>query len=744
MSIYRQPSVRRRVASMLAGAASLSFLATAAVAQDADSGTAAASDSDIIVTAQKREQSAQDVGITLNVFSGDTLIRQGVVSAPDIAKLTPGVGVSGSFAGQNVTFSVRGVTQQDFQAHAESPVAVYIDEGYLAANNAAGIGLLDIERVEVLKGPQGTLFGRNATGGLVSITTRKPTEELSINARLGYGSYNDVRAELALGGALGENVQARVAAMYQRNDGWMDNISPTGGDLGGKETLSVRGHLAVQPSDSVDLLLTGYYSDVRLSWGAYSALSTRSTLTNGLPNAIVVDDPTLFGEPPSNFRDLEVDANNAQSDGAFNRIGGATFRASIDLGGGAELTSITDYKVLRYFLKLDSDATAIDFLDSLTKARVENWSEELRLYKDFGGARLTAGLYYLHIDARTTDLQRLFGLGGVQVSSPFALETDSYSGFLQGEVDIASQVTLVGGFRATREEKDYRYDGFVQTLDGDPIVLGRTYRGASSQWLYSWKGQLEYRPSRDLLLFAGYSRGTKAGSFNAPFAGGATPIDAEVPYKPEKLDSFEVGFKSTLMDGLATFNGSAFYYDYTDYQAFKFVNFSTVVTNNAATIKGAEVELNVRPFTGLELMTGISYVDAVVKDVPISNALGSAVVDRRPPFTSKWQANASIRYAFPLASGEASLQGDAQYRSTFFFSLTNFDATRVKGYTLLNARVAWTTPDERWELAAFGKNLSDERYRTVGFEASDFGGFTQVGYGEPRWFGVSVSYRLDR
>ncbi len=252
----------------------------------------------------------------------------------------------------------------------------------------------------------------------------------------------------------------------------MDNLSPQGGDLGGKETISTRAHLSIQPSDNVDLLLTGYYSDVRVSWGPYSALSTRSTLVGGIPNAVIVNEPTLFGEPPSNFKDLEVDANSAQSDGGFNRIYGGTFRANFDLDGDAELTSISDYKVLKYFLLLDSDATGIDFLDSITTARVENWSEELRLFKDFGAARLTAGLYYLHIDARTTDLQRLFGLGGVQVSSPFALKTDSYSGFVQGEIDIAPQIMLVGGFRATREKKDYRYDGFVTTLDGRSHCAG--------------------------------------------------------------------------------------------------------------------------------------------------------------------------------------------------------------------------------------------------------------------------------
>jgi iron complex outermembrane receptor protein len=712
--------------------------ATPAVAQEAPPKEAQVDE--IVVTAQKREQSAQDVGITLNAYSGEQLIKAGVVSAPDIARLTPGVGISGSFAGQNVTYSIRGVTQQDFQAHAEGPVAVYIDEGYLAANNAAGIGLFDIERVEILKGPQGTLFGRNATGGLVSITTKKPTKSLSADASLSYGSYNNLRAEAAIGGPLSDNMQLRIAGLYDRNDGWVDNLSPTGGDLGGKETFAARAHLAVQPSSNVDLLFTGYFSDVRQSWGPYFALSTRSTASNGIPNAIIVQQPTLFGEPASNGQDLEVAANSAQSKGAFNKVAGGTFRASFDLGG-TDLTAITDYKVLKYKLLLDDDATEALFLNTTTTARVENFTQELRLYHDFHGARLTAGLYYLNIDASQVDLQRLFGLGGVQVESPFRLKTNSYSAFAQGEVDVTSGVTLIGGFRATREEKSFKYNAFVQNTDGTPIVDGRSYSGSSGQWLYSWKAQAEFRPVDRVLLYAGYSRGTKAGSFNAPFAGGATPADPDVPYKAEKLDSFEIGAKTTLAEHV-TLNASVFHYIYKDYQAFKFVNFSTVVANNPARETGAEIELNVRPIAGLELMGSVSYVDAKVRNVAVANSLAATVLDRKPPFTSKWQAVASARYEVPLASGTLALQGDVQYRSNFFFSLTNFDATRVPGYALLNARIAWTTSDDQWEFAVFGKNLGDERYRTVGFEASDFGGFTQVGYGEPRWLGASIRYKL--
>lgn len=698
----------------------------------------------IVVTAQKRSQAAQDVGISLNAYSGETLAKQGAITMTDIARLSPGVGTSGSFAGQNITYSIRGVAQQDFQPHSESPVAVYIDEGYVAANNAAGIGILDIERVEILKGPQGTLFGRNATGGLVNIVTKKPTKEMSVSAQLTYGSYNDIRFEAGLGGPVSDNVQVRAAGAYQHTDGWVKNISPTGGRLGGKESIALRGQLALQPSEGVDLLLTGYYSNIDQSWAPYFMISTRSTLQSGIPNSVIVQTASGLGDQPSDIKGRTVDSNHAVSRGAYNQISGGTFKATADLGF-ADFISVSDYKVVKYKALLDDDASPSDLLDTIITARVKNYSEEARLEKRIGDMTLTGGVYYLHIDSQTVDLERLFApLGNLQVSSPFRLITNSYSAFAQAEVKVAPQFTLIGGFRATREKKSFNYDAFAQTLGGAPLALARSYDGKSAQWLYSWKAQAEYRPNSSILLYAGYNRGVKAGSFNAPFAGGGTPPDSEVPYKQEKLDAFELGAKTTFLNGLGTLNGSVFYYDYTDYQSFKFVNFASVVANNPATIKGAEIDLHLRPATGFELSAGMSYVDATVKNVIVSNALGAAVLSRKPPYTSKWQGNIAANYAIPLAGGELNLNANAQYRSSFFFSLTNFDATKVKSYALVGARVSWTTPDEAWDFAILGKNLLDKRYKTVGFDLSDFGGLSQVGIGEPRWIGGSITYRLGR
>ncbi len=703
---------------------------------------------EVIVTAQKRAQSADDVAITLTAISGDTIDRLGLETAPDIALVTPGVNLAGSFAGQSTTFAIRGVTQQDFAFQAEPPVAVYMDEGYLAANNAAGVGLFDLERVEVLKGPQGTLFGRNATGGLVSISSRKPTEETEGYLRAGYGSYDSVKVEAAIGGALSDNVQGRIAGIFDTQNGWVKNLHPVGEDLGGHETYGVRAHLAFQPNEDIDILLTGSYNDVDQSWGPYLSYPTMSVIgADGIPDSVDTGlpdvAPVFASSPRSNVNDLEINANQARNDGGYYRVGGATARIDIDLDW-AELTSVTDFHRTTFRLILDNDAGPNDTITSDSKARIETVSQELRLYMESERSRLTTGFYYLSLEANEHQAyQELYTLGGITTNAPTQLDTDSYSLFGQMEYDISEQVTLVGGFRATREEKDYVYRADVLSLPPDYALLVpglRTYEDARGDWLYTWKLQAEFRPNDDMLLYAGYNRGTKAGSYNAPFAGGATPPDNEVPYDEEKLDAFELGAKLTLMNGRAQLNGSVFYYDYEDYQSFKFENFATVTTNNEADAIGGEIVLNFSPTDMTDIRIGVAYTDFEIKDVLVSNAAGAAIADRKPPFNSEWTVFAVARQSFPLANGRLTIQGDIQHNSDFYFSVSNFSSTYSDDHTLLGARVSWLSADEHWEVAFYGKNLTDERHRTVGFDASDFVGWTEAGYNRPRWFGGSISY----
>ena len=214
---------------------------------------------EVVVTAQKREQNAQNVGISLAAYSAKDLAAAGVKNLTDVAHLTPGLGLSGAFAGQNASISIRGVTQQDFNAISEGPNAVYIDGGYVGINNVASVGLFDIDRVEVLKGPQGTLFGRNATGGVLSITTNAPSATPGGYAEYSYGSYNSNRFDGAVTGPLlGDTLTGRLAVMYDHNGAYVTNLAPTGGNLGGTTNWGARAEIDFKPTGDLDVLFTGF------------------------------------------------------------------------------------------------------------------------------------------------------------------------------------------------------------------------------------------------------------------------------------------------------------------------------------------------------------------------------------------------------------------------------------------------------------------------------------------------------
>lgn len=727
------------------GVAMAAFAAAApGLAQEAatDAVPAAVEDGDIIVTAQKRAQSLQDVGITISAFSGEDLSVAGVSDAVGLATITPALSLAGSYSGQSLTFAIRGVTQQDFSGHAEAPTAIYADDAYLAYNNAAGVGLFDIERVEVLKGPQGTLFGRNATGGLVHVISRKPTRDANGYVTLGYGSYDEARIEAAVGGPISDNLMFRIAGMGEQNDWYVKNISPTGENLGANERFAFRGHLLAEAGEDVEILLTGYTSRSKFSWAPYYSSSTREVFNGGgqVIDSIIVDQPTLIGTVPTVGGSRKINANNARDSGGINRLTGGT--AKITWDAGIEITSVTDYKEARTRLSFDGEASEVSFLDDTTDTEVRNFSQEFRLFKDLGSLRWYAGAYYLHIESEIQDDVTIAPLGAY-LRQAYGMETDSYSGFTQVEFDISPTVTAIGGVRVAREKKDYFYTSTLfatATPDGGqgPLIgpARPSFFGKSSDTLVTAKAQLEFRPNDDLLIYAGWNRGSKSGSFNAPYAGSFAYPNDEMPYDPEKLDAYEIGTKLDLMDRKLRLNGAVFYYDYTDYQSFKFIGLSNQVTNNKAEIYGGEIEITATPAEGLTIELAGSHVIGKVYDVSIG---GLIFPTNRPPFTSKWQGTAAVTYEFPFAGGALSVRGDVSYRSSFFYSVTNFSSTYVDGYALVGANVAWTSGDRLWRVSGRVTNLADERYSTVGFDLSSLCGCSQVGWGEPRWFSATIT-----
>jgi len=737
---------------------------------------------EVIVTAQKREQSLGDVGIAVTAFSGEQMKALGLESSTELIAFTPGVSLAGDIGGQRAIFNIRGVVQNDYADLAEAPVAVYVDGGYLASTQAQTFGLFDIDRVEILKGPQGTLFGRNATGGLVNTITARPTEEFVGYSEFTAASFEQYRLETALSGALGEGVRGRLSMMANRQGEILENIyndgaepDSRGGSVGGGEdgynddTRALRGQLAFDVGGAGSLLLSANWADTTKSEGPYQFVNTtevKDAAGNVIDVIYAADDPmgcdtiqmdacvdgNFNGDPyrpvqggdfNGNF-DPDGSGEKVNKDFAFsdqNRIKSrglaATFSYDFD---GFEFVSITDAKSFSRTIGLDSDQTASPELIFQSDGDIEQFSEELRLQGTTGSMQWVGGLYYLSID--TDYIQGLAGsptagfLGGEERNTVAELETDSYSVFGQVDYSLTESLVLVAGARLIQEDKHMtghvyqnpNLDDRTIEVDAGTASL-EDFDEDNNQDLWSAKLQLEYSPTDASLYYIGVNRGVKAGSFNAPLSGGFSEYD------PEELVAYELGSKLSFMDGTARLNTSLFHYDYADYQSFSWVNNAGLVFNEEAKFSGAEVELFLTPTDALDVMVGVSYTDATVEDLEVASGY---FADTRPPYTPEWQASGLVRYTWDLAAGSLAAQLAGSYQSESYHNARNFTAHRIESHFKADAQLAWRDDQEKWSIIGYVDNLTDSDHEMIGFDVSGFYGTSQISYAKPRTYGVTL------
>jgi iron complex outermembrane receptor protein len=779
------------------------LISQAALAQDV---AAEPESGDIVVTAQRRAQSLQDVGIAVAAFGGQELKTMGATSSLEIARLTPGVHISGNVGGQNSQFTIRGVTQNDFNDAIEAPVAVYIDDGYIPNMQGQTFGLFDLERVEVLKGPQGTLFGRNATGGLVHYVVKKPSKSLEATIDGTYGRFNQVKLEGAVGGPITETVSGRVSMFFNRHDPIWKNIYPKGaaGDtavnLGGTvnpccqdewndNTLAGRAQLQYDAGERLKIRLVGAAARQHLSSGPYTSIATvpvvdaQGRVVNSIyagPNetrpAIDTSGNPFYGFASSGapntrapgadwFGFIAPDAGQrliskdfARSD--LNRTESWNGALHLDYEfDNATLVSVTDYKKFTKNFAMDVDASSTSLVEYGTKADTQSITQELRLTGNTDKLNWTVGAYYLDIDAQSSNgfmapaysiFSGIFGATatGIDLVNDFRLKTQSGSLFGQLEYKFAPKWTVILGGRLIREHQNYHFESNAMA-DADPFridtgtplfALQPTFNDKRTKTLWAGKFQVEYRPNSDVLLYAGINRGVKGGSYNAKLPDGTPPLEAsQIPYKPEVLLSYEGGFKLTFLNGKGTFNASAYYYDYSDYQAFTFSNVSGFVQNRDGRTYGMEADVTLRPADGLQMGLAVSAFNARVKNVQIAPDVFKTV---RPTFAPQTQLSGRISYQLPMdvAGGALTIGGDGSYSSGFYHNIRNFDSNWLKGYTLFNARVGWVDATESYRLTLFVNNLTDKTYKTVGYDLSSLCGCNEESYGRPRWWGITAGY----
>ena len=693
---------------------------------------------EIVVTAQKRAQRLQDVGIAVTALGGDKLATLAHQNFAAIANLAPSVQVQ-EFTPAVTILNIRGVATADFNYHQESPIAFYNDEVYISSTGAIEGQLFDVKQEEILRGPQGTLFGRNATGGLVQMTTQKPTSDFEAGVGLTAGSYGQISSDAFVSGPLSDRVRGRLAFSSNKNDGYMHN------DLLGKDSMSerfyaVRGIIDADVGSDGKLLvkLEGFRNDHQSTNG--TTVSPSAPNTQGLG--------VLTGPVPDPF------ANDGEFIGVLDRTYyAATIRYDQDLHWGT-LTSLTNFQKLNFKYSEDYDATADQNLEAAnTAAELYQGSQEFRLAGKTDRLNWIVGVYGLNIHIHVPEYTFFFGstLFGIPPSNtPFSQDTKSVAVFGQIEYKFTPVFTGIVGLRWNSDWKKFylHYDGLDQFFA--PLVMDinpTTAPGVADRQFanYSGKVELDAHLDRDTLLYVSLNRGTKSGGFSIPVLfpldGSFAPDVSRLVFNQEELINYEGGFKLSFLDSKVTFNGSAFHYDYRNYQGFTYVNGAVLVVNMPANITGYELEVTARPIPELQVSAFASnLLQAVAHHVNINGL----VTDTRMLQTPKWSLGASLAYTQTLGNvGSLQFATDwkyntGQYEDTFN-APANYDPQRIVG----NLRLTFTPPSGRWDAAFFVNNVTDKHYRIYGVDDSSIG-FEQSNFAPPRWFGGTFTYRFGK
>jgi iron complex outermembrane receptor protein len=749
-------------------------LATAADAQESGNARSADSLQEIVVTAQKREQDIQSVGISIAAFSGEKLKQLGIDATTELGSQTPGLMVADYNNPATTTFSVRGVSQIDFADHEESPVAVFVDGAYVPYLSGVGMSMYDLERVEVLRGPQGTLFGRNATGGAVQLITAKPGRDFDAYVDVTGGQYGLVETTAAVGGPLGDNVQGRVAISTTKHDGIV--VNDAGPDKGDADSKNIRVQLKFQPSDVTDVLLSLHGSRDRETSVPYVPIPIYIDAKTGLS---VAGNPALHDQFCQSYFGTMGMANSVgclasvpytgnpyriseNQDGVGYRRDDVGTTATVNWNlGTASLTSVSNYEHFKKnYGPEDDDGTPADSFSFGQTVRAWNASQEFRLAGSNDRDRWVGGLYYLLIDGDYGILTSIYqeappaGLGLV-VDNKYSLRDNTWSVFGQNEFDVRPDLTLTTGLRWTQDRKRFAlYTGCngpgcdAFGYDSPDIVQGTGYndsvagaRTLRDRGNWSGKLQLDWRPRDQALIYAGVTRGTKAGGYNAQSTATWT-VQQEI-FNDEVLTNYEAGFKTTELNDRLRINGSAFYYHYQNLQVFSQAGASVFTFNTDAAVHGAELEVSATPVHGMEVDLGVSWLNSLSAPIENVNPLtGDPRFARQQlPFSPPFSVNALIRQEWSVFSGKLSLQADAKWLDKHKVELLDDPALEVAPYAVANLRAGYETPDRHWHVALFLNNVFGNVHLINGTPVGSVDGSVLGIYGPPRWFGGTVGYR---
>ena len=723
--------------SAVALTAALAWSPTAALAQDGAGNTR--SDDEIVVTAQRRDEKSLDVPVTVTSLSASALETANVQSLSDIAKITPGLRFD--FASGYSQPTIRGVGTAVVSSGAVGNVGIYIDGFYSPNPIATDLQLLKTRSVQVLKGPQGTLFGRNTTGGAILVQTADPSTETSGEAKISYGRYNEVKGQGYATFGLGEKVAIDVEGMYSRGDGFATNIG-TNKRVGDYENWSARVGLKAELSDSISVLLRYQHNSIddptsTLISGYRDTESTPGQVyinpVTGVRTPFTITQGSPFFAAPSQFTNSpdQVAWGTQPADQQFFRSKSDIFQGTIkaDLGF-ADLTSYTQYRKEDADSRIEGDYSGVELFDIGLPNDNMTFTQEL-LFTSKPGTRLqwTAGLFYV----KNRDTYRVFFdfVPALGVSSrSFEFGSSSVSQSIAAYADLTYEVSpkffITAGARYAHDwQKDVRSQAaFSPNVNATQANLD-TVKGDR----VTPRVVLRYKPTDEMSLYASYSKGYKAAFLD--LGGGTTNRTV----KPEKIDAFEVGLK--FDNRQVALEVAGFYYDYKDLQVSLYQSGQALIVNAAsAKIYGldAQARFNVSDAFSINLGANIIharykdfrnapiYTPCLIQQIPadvgacaslgqsfpiIGQQLNDVTMQRAPSFTG----NIGARYRADLAGGELQLSGNLYYSSKFFFGPSGIQFPQ-KGYEVLSLRAQWTDANDRFMVAVYGDNVTNSRYKT--------------------------------
>jgi iron complex outermembrane recepter protein len=785
-SHQQEPSMRltsKSIVSALAIAASISFISPAAYAQD----TPAAEDgelAEIVVTAQRRSENLQDVPLSVTAISGDKLdaIGAGGQDVRALSARVPSLVVESSFGRTFPRFYIRGLGNTDFDFNASQPVSLVYDDVVLENPILKGFPVFDVASVEVLRGPQGTLFGRNTPAGIVKFDSVKPSDTAGGYARLSYGRFNAVNAQGAVGGPLGDKVSVRLSGLYQRQDGYIDNVVPAGTTkdaFEGYKEYAARLQVLVKPTENFDILLAGQLRSLDGTARVFRA----NVFTRGQSGL------------NSNFNRYQVSTDGKNEQRV--RTGNASAKLTYDVGP-VSLISVTSY--------WKGNATSVGDVDGGFGANflppnlygpgeipftaetrdsvpvLKQFTQEFRVVSN-GDSALSyqGGFFYFNenLDIVSDNYSTLGdpnnAVGGVNIKVAQTQKSKAYGVFGSLTYKLTDQLAVTGGIRYNDDKRRYsvvrsqdtQFPNFLQN------PLGTVNRNVSDNNI-TWDANITYKATDDVNLYARVARGYRAPSIQGRILfppATATPLESGVTIgKSETITSYEAGVKSTFLDGRGRFNLNGFYYNLNNAQLTAVgggVNANRLINAKRVRGYGLEADLELKPTSGLLLTAGLSYNNTKIQDPGLTTAACGAVrldtfpnvsictlldpiVTAAAPFSAaivningnslpqspRWIANWTARFGAPVGSGEVYAYTDWSYRSKINFFLYESVEFQDKSQLEGGLRVGYKT--DRFDIAAFVRNITKDTSAVGGIDFNNLTGFVN----EPRIWGIEIGTKF--